>query len=148
MSAWGKAWGFAWGNAWGLLQAPYVDLSGAEKVFVRSVLDAVWSQQTVEQIVSVATLNRISVLDAATVLRVVDVSATEQLTRAARDVVDVQKTTDALLRHDAKDSSISTKRCADRVYVQRSDSVPTVVVARRTEQAVAVTRSQVLRVTA
>lgn len=93
MSAWGKAWGFAWGNAWGLFQTPYADLTGAEKVFVRAVLDAVWSQQTVEQIVSVATLNRISVLDAATVLRIVDVentlvAAVRSLATAATDTQD------------------------------------------------------------
>lgn len=119
MSAWGKAWGFAWGNAWGLLQAPYVDLSGAEKVFVRSVLDAVWSQQTVEQIVSVATTNRISVLDAAAVLRVVDVSTTEQLEQAARNVVADDEA--GRLHTRAKSESIIVRSPRTEALLTRSD---------------------------
>lgn len=68
MSAWGKSWGFAWGNAWGLLERPYVDLSNAERVYVRELLSAIYVRDDVEQIVSVAATQQISVVDAEQVL--------------------------------------------------------------------------------
>ena len=119
MRAWGKSWGFAWGNAWGLLQTPYVDLSGAERVYVRSVLDRTWSQRTVEQVLSVATINRISVLDAATVLRVVDVSTTGQLELAARNTVVEDE--EGPLHTRTKVDSITVRSPRTEALLTRSD---------------------------
>lgn len=53
-----------------LLEVPYFDLSGKQRIYVRSVLESVYATSEVERIVSVAVQNNISVLDAATAVRV------------------------------------------------------------------------------
>lgn len=62
--AWGLSWGGAWGEAWFLLNQPYQELSLKGQIFVRSYLTSIHSVEVAEQIVSVAALNNISVVDA------------------------------------------------------------------------------------
>ena len=62
--AWGLSWGGAWGEAWLLLNQPYQELSLKGQIFVRSYLTSIHSVEVVEQIVSVAAVNNISVIDA------------------------------------------------------------------------------------
>ena len=70
-NAWGKSWGKSWGVAWGpLLEAPYLDLSGKQRLYVRSVLESVYTKTETEQIIATAARNSISVLDAAISMRV------------------------------------------------------------------------------
>ena len=66
--AWGLSWGGAWGEAWLLLNQPYQELSLKGQIFVRSYLTSIHSVEVVEQIVSVAALNNISVIDAEAVI--------------------------------------------------------------------------------
>ena len=66
--AWGLSWGGAWGEAWLLLNQPYQELSLKGQVFVRSYLTRIHSVEVAEQIVSVAALNNISVIDAEVVV--------------------------------------------------------------------------------
>jgi len=66
--AWGLSWGGAWGEAWFLLNQPYQELSLKGQIFVRSYLTSIHSAEVVEQIVSVAALNNISVIDAEVVV--------------------------------------------------------------------------------
>ena len=66
--AWGLSWAGAWGEAWLLLNQPYQELSLKGQVFVRSYLTRIHSAEVAEQIVSVAALNNISVLDAEAVV--------------------------------------------------------------------------------
>lgn len=66
--AWGLSWGGAWGEAWLLLNQPYQELSLKGQVFVRSYLTRIHSVEVAEQIVAVAALNNISVLDAEAVV--------------------------------------------------------------------------------
>ena len=67
---WGLSWGGAWGEAWLLLNRPYQELSLKGQVFVRSYLTSIHSIEVAEQIVSVAALNNISVIDAEVVVTV------------------------------------------------------------------------------
>ena len=62
--AWGLSWAGAWGEAWLLLNQPYQELSLKGQVFVRSYLTRIHSVEVVEQIVSVAAVNNISVVEA------------------------------------------------------------------------------------
>ena len=66
--AWGLSWGGAWGEAWQLLNQPYQELSLKGQIFVRSYLTSIHSVEVAEQIVSVAALNNISVIDAEVVV--------------------------------------------------------------------------------
>lgn len=66
--AWGLSWGGSWGEAWFLLNQPYQELSLKGQVFVRSYLTRIHSVEVAEQIVSVAALNNISVIDAEVVV--------------------------------------------------------------------------------
>ena len=66
--AWGLSWAGAWGEAWLLLNQPYQELSLKGQVFVRSYLTRIHSVEVAEQIVAVAALNNISVLDAEVVV--------------------------------------------------------------------------------
>ena len=66
--SWGLSWAGAWGEAWLLLNQPYQELSLKGQVFVRSYLTRIHSIEVAEQIVSVAALNNISVLDAEVVV--------------------------------------------------------------------------------
>lgn len=66
--AWGLSWGGAWGEAWFLLNQPYQELSLKGQVFVRSYLTSIHSVEVAEQIVSVAAVNNISVIDAEAVI--------------------------------------------------------------------------------
>ena len=66
--AWGLSWAGAWGEAWLLLNQPYQELSLKGQVFVRSYLSRLYAADIADQIVSVATLNNISVLDAEAVV--------------------------------------------------------------------------------
>ena len=66
--AWGLSWAGAWGEAWLLLNQPYQELSLKGQVFVRSYLTRIHSVEVAEQIVAVAALNNISVVDAQVVI--------------------------------------------------------------------------------
>ena len=66
--SWGLSWAGAWGEAWLLLNQPYQELSLKGQVFVRSYLTRIHSIEVAEQIVSVAALNNISVIDAEVVI--------------------------------------------------------------------------------
>ena len=66
--AWGLSWAGAWGEAWLLLNQPYQELSLKGQVFVRSYLERIHSVEVAEQIVAVAALNNISVIDAEVVV--------------------------------------------------------------------------------
>lgn len=66
--AWGLSWGGAWGEAWFLLNQPYQELSLKGQIFVRSYLTRIHSVEVAEQIVSVAAVNNISVIDAEVVV--------------------------------------------------------------------------------
>ena len=66
--SWGLSWAGAWGEAWLLLNQPYQELSLKGQVFARSYLTRIHSVEVAEQIVSVAALNNISVIDAEVVV--------------------------------------------------------------------------------
>ena len=66
--AWGMSWAGAWGEAWQLLNQPYQELSLKGQIFVRSYLTSIHSVEVAEQIVSVAALNNLSVVDAEAVV--------------------------------------------------------------------------------
>ena len=66
--AWGLSWAGTWGEAWLLLNQPYQELDLKGQVFVRSYLTRIHSVEVVEQIVAVAALNNISVIDAEVVV--------------------------------------------------------------------------------
>jgi len=66
--SWGLSWAGAWGEAWLLLNQPYQELSLKGQIFVRSYLTSIHSLEVVEQIVTVAALNNISVIDAEVVV--------------------------------------------------------------------------------
>ena len=70
MPAWGKSWGKSWGSAWGALTQPYVDLTHAERVYVRTLLHKAYVESSVAQIVVHAEQFNISVLEAIEQLRV------------------------------------------------------------------------------
>ena len=82
--AWGLSWGGAWGEAWFLLNQPYQELSLKGQVFVRSYLTRIHSVEVVEQIVSVAALNNISVIDAEVVVMVKRHAASVESVRQSR----------------------------------------------------------------
>ena len=64
-TAWGDSWGDAWGFSWGVFNEPYPSLSPGVRLFVLAELHMVFVQSEVEQIIAVAELNSLSVLDAA-----------------------------------------------------------------------------------
>ena len=66
--SWGLSWAGAWGEAWLLLNQPYQELSLKGQVFVHSYLTSIHSLEVAEQIVSVAALNNLSVVDAEAVV--------------------------------------------------------------------------------
>lgn len=53
-----------------MLDAPYFSLSGKLRVYVRTVLDSVYSHTEVEQIISTAAQHNLSIFDAATAIHV------------------------------------------------------------------------------
>ena len=53
-----------------LLEVPYFDLSGKQRIYVRSVLESVYTSTEADQIVAVAAQNSLSVMDAAVAVRV------------------------------------------------------------------------------
>lgn len=82
--AWGLSWGGAWGEAWQLLNQPYQELSLKGQVFVRSYLTSIHSVEVAEQIVSVAALNNISVIDAEVVVTAKHYAASVESVRLSR----------------------------------------------------------------
>ena len=52
-----------------LLEVPYFDLTGKQRIYVRHVLQSVYALDVVEQIVSVAERNNISAIDSVEVIR-------------------------------------------------------------------------------
>ncbi len=52
-----------------LLEVPYFDLTGAQRVYVRHVLQSVYALEVVERIVAVAERNNLSAIDSAEVIR-------------------------------------------------------------------------------
>ena len=89
--AWGLSWAGTWGEAWFLLNQPYQELSLKGQVFVRSYLTSIHSVEVAEQIVSVAALNNISVIDAEVVVTakqtVTPVEAVRQSRKAKVEIV-------------------------------------------------------------
>ena len=71
MPAWGKSWGKSWGSAWGALTQPYVDLTHAERVYVRTLLHKAYVEASVAQIVIHAEKFNVSVLEAIEQMHVV-----------------------------------------------------------------------------
>ena len=53
-----------------LLDVPYFDLTGKQRVYVRSVVESVYSTAEADKIISFAAAKNLSVVDAATALRV------------------------------------------------------------------------------
>lgn len=53
-----------------LLDVPFFDLTGKQRIYVRSVVDSVYLSSEAEKIISFAGTNNLSVVDAATALRV------------------------------------------------------------------------------
>lgn len=91
---WGGAWGLSWGgtlgDAWLLLNQPYQELSLKGQVFVRSYLASIHSVEVAEQIVSVAALNNISVIDAEVVVTAKQtVTPVESVRRSRKAKVDI-----------------------------------------------------------
>ena len=82
--AWGLSWGGAWGEAWILLNQPYQELSLKGQIFVRSYLTSIHSVEVVEQIVSVAAVNNISVIDAEVVVTAKHHAASVESVRLSR----------------------------------------------------------------
>lgn len=82
--AWGLSWGGAWGEAWLLLNQPYQELSLKGQLFVRSYLTSIHSVEVAEQIVSVAALNNISVIDAEVVVTAKHHAASVESVRQSR----------------------------------------------------------------
>lgn len=82
--AWGLSWGGAWGEAWFLLNQPYQELDLKGQVFVRSYLTSIHSLEVVEQIVSVAAVNNISVIDAEVVIAAKQTVAPFEAVRQSR----------------------------------------------------------------
>ena len=82
--AWGLSWGGTWGEAWLLLNQPYQELSLKGQVFVRSYLTSIHSIEVAEQIVSVAALNNISVIDAEAVIAAKQTVAQVEAVRLSR----------------------------------------------------------------
>ena len=82
--AWGLSWGGAWGEAWLLLNQPYQELSLKGQVFVRSYLTRIHSVEVAEQIVSVAALNNISVIDAEVVVAAKHTTSSVDAVRQSR----------------------------------------------------------------
>ena len=82
--AWGLSWGGAWGEAWLLLNQPYQELSLKGQVFVRSYLTRIHSVEVAEQIVSVAAVNNISVIDAEVVVTAKHHAASVESVRQSR----------------------------------------------------------------
>ena len=94
--AWGLSWAGTWGEAWLLLNQPYQELSLKGQVFVRSYLTRIHSVEVAEQIVAVAALNNISVIDAEVVVAAKTGEARlESATTATSDVVVNAKQTTA-----------------------------------------------------
>lgn len=115
-----------------LFSVPITDLTGAEKVFVRSVLDVVWSQRTVEQIVSVATLNRLSVLDAATVLQITDAEEVlHSAVQSSRISADLRADQQSALTQQ----SVLAADCTEDVSLFITNHLP-VVAATNTESSI------------
>jgi hypothetical protein len=52
-----------------LLEVPYFDLTGAQRVYVRHVLQSVYAMEVVERIVAVAERNNLSAIDSVDVIR-------------------------------------------------------------------------------
>lgn len=100
--AWGLSWGGAWGEAWLLLNQPYQELSLKGQVFVRSYLTRIHSVEVAEQIVSVAAVNNISVIDAEVALSVIRKTVNRKLSDAAEMAMPSNDTQD--------DDVISTHR--------------------------------------
>ena len=67
-TAWGDSWGDSWGLSWGVFEQPYTELKPNLKLFVLAELSKVFVHSDVEQIIAVAELNSLSVLDAASAL--------------------------------------------------------------------------------
>ena len=82
--AWGLSWGGAWGEAWLLLNQPYQELSLKGQIFVRSYLTSIHSVEVVEQIVSVAAVNNISVIDAEVVVTAKHTTSSVDAVRQSR----------------------------------------------------------------
>ena len=83
------------GVAWTVLNARHVDLTGYQRLYVRSILESVYSSTETDQILATAARNAISVLDAAIALRVNAeplqiIAAQERKRRAPQQVFEKQ----------------------------------------------------------
>ena len=121
--AWGLSWGGAWGEAWLLLNQPYQELSLKGQVFVRSYLTSIHSVEVAEQIVSVAAVNNISVIDAEVVVTVsFSEDRREVVKRRVQRKIEPPKSDDRLDRK--KPIELAAKQVQQMVVAeQRSESV-------------------------
>ena len=124
-SAWGLSWGNSWGNSWGLLTVPYFSLSGKQRVYVRTVLESVYAKTEVEQIVSTAAINRISVLDSITSLRIDPepaIKAAKEVRKSAPKSVEIENAT---IYATTEMQSVSVMTINEPVYVTPVKNVST-----------------------
>lgn len=120
--AWGLSWAGAWGEAWLLLNQPYQELSLKGQVFVRSYLTRIHSVEIAEQIVAVAALNNISVIDAEVV---VTVSSSEDrrevVKKRVQRKIEPPKSDDRLDRK--KPIELAAKHVQPEMYAKQGRSV-------------------------
>lgn len=121
--AWGLSWGGAWGEAWLLLNQPYQELSLKGQVFVRSYLTSIHSVEVAEQIVSVAAVNNISVIDAEVVVTVSFSEDRREVVKKRRQrKIEPPKSDDRLDRK--KPIELAVKHAQQMVVAeQRSESI-------------------------
>lgn len=118
--AWGLSWGGAWGEAWLLLNQPYQELSLKGQIFVRSYLTSIHSVEVAEQIVSVAAVNNISVIDAEVVVTTKQtVSPVDAVRRAKKARID-PATTSAPIKRPVE--QVATVSRAQAVFAKLDSS--------------------------
>ena len=128
--AWGLSWAGTWGEAWLLLNQPYQELSLKGQVFVRSYLSRLYAADIADQIVSVATLNNLSVVDAEAVVAA-------KIARKSLSSVERSREPDELVTID-RATYLSVSVSAPRIEAVHR---PVSVSARRCERGVELIKS-------
>lgn len=131
------------GVAWTILNARHVDLTGYQRAYVRSILEAVYSSTEADQIISTAARNAISVLDAAVALRVnaepLQVIAAQERKRNAPAPV-VEKRTQQPKQQERKNRPAYAVAALQTVHAQSTDEA--LFAISETQQLVAATASK------
>ena len=81
---WGISWGNSWGDSWGAFTTPFQKLDFSKQLFVRSVLNIFYAKSVVEQIVTYASTENISVMEAIRVVTVSTKQTSLTVTRRAK----------------------------------------------------------------